>query len=296
MRLKADLTLFAVAVIWGTGFITQAVAASYHVAFLFNGACFILAAAILVPFLPRGAQRQKISGSQWKWMLAAGTILFAASGLQQVGILFTQIANAGFLTSLYTVFTPFLLWITFRERPHWIDLLAVAVACSGAYLLSTAGLGFKLQPGDSLETIGALFWGLHFVILGKFASKFEPISFAAGHFLVCGLLNMGAGLAFEPVGQLAALPLWGAILYRASLSIGIGYTVQVWGQRHTPPTDAALILGLEAVFAVIAAWLILGQTLLPMQILGCVLIFGAVLFSQTKGLGSAPVQSEAEPL
>ena len=290
MRLKADLTLFAVAVIWGTGFITQAVAASYHVAFLFNGACFILAAVILVPFLPRGAGVQKISRDQWKWMLVAGVILFAASALQQVGILYTKIANAGFLTSLYTVFTPFLLWISFRERPHWIDLLAVMAASIGAYFLSTAGLGFQLQPGDALEITGALFWGLHFVVLGKFASRFEPISFAAGHFLICGLLNLFSGLAFEPLSALTALPLLGAILYRASLSIGIGYTLQVWGQRHTPPTDAALILGLEAVFAVFAAWFILGQTLLPVQILGCLIIFAAVIFSQTKGWGAGAAQ------
>ena len=291
MRLKADLTLFAVAVIWGTGFITQAVAAQYHVAFLFNGACFILAAAILVPFMPRGKQ---ITGDQWKWMLAAGTILFAASALQQVGIFYTKIANAGFLTSLYTVFTPFLLWLSFRERPHWIDTLAVLAAGIGAFFLSTAGLGLKLQPGDALETAGALFWGLHFVVLGKFASRFEPVSFAAGHFLVCGILNLVCGLAVEPLVALTALPLLGAILYRASLSIGIGFTLQVWGQRHTPPTDAALILGLEAVFSVIAAWLILGQTLLPIQIMGCVIIFIAVLFSQTKGWGSPRTREVAQ--
>ena len=288
MRLKADLTLFAVAIIWGTGFITQAVAAQYHLAFLFNGVCFILAALILVPFMPR---RREISRDQWKWMLIAGTILFAASALQQVGILYTKIANAGFLTSLYTVFTPFLLWLTFRERPHWVDLLAVVAASIGAYFLSTAGLGFRLQPGDALETTGALFWGLHFVILGKFATKFEPISFAAGHFLVCGLLNLACGLAVEPLAALTALPLLGAILYRASLSIGIGYTLQVWGQRHTPPTDAALILGLEAVFGVIAAWLILAQTLVPLQIMGCVIIFVAVLFSQTKGWGGGQTKA-----
>jgi len=280
MRLKADLTLIAVAIIWGTGFITQAVAAQYHIAYLFNGACFMLAALILVPFIPRGV---KISREQWKWMLIAGAILFVASASQQVGILYTKIANAGFLTSLYTVFTPFLLWATFRERPHRVDVLAVIAASVGAYFLSTAGT-FHLQPGDGLEILGAVFWGLHFVVLGKFASKFDSISFASGHFFVGGVLNLLMGLAFEPLRQLIFLPLIGAILYRASLSIGVGFTLQVWGQRHTPPTDAALILSLEAVFGVIAAWLILGQTLIPIQILGCVIIFVAVLFSQTKGL------------
>ena len=284
MRLKANLTLFAVAIIWGTGFITQAVAGRYHVAYLFNGACFILAAVFLIPFLPRGRQ---IPPAQWKWMLFAGGILFVASALQQVGILSTRVANAGFLTSLYVVFTPFLLWLGFRERPHWMDLLAVIAATVGAYFLSSAGKGLQFQNGDSLELIGAIFWGLHFVVLGKFASRFEPVSFAAGHFFVTGLLNFLMGLAFEQLGQLTPLPLIGAILYRASLSIGVGYTLQVWGQRHTKPTDAALILGLEAVFAAIAAWLALRQGLLPLQIMGCGIILAAVMFSQLKGLSPA---------
>jgi drug/metabolite transporter (DMT)-like permease len=91
-------------------------------------------------------------------------------------------------------------------------------------------------------------------------------------------------LAFENLGQLTPLPLIGAILYRAALSIGVGYTLQVWGQNHTTATDAALILGLEAVFAAIAAWFLLGQTLLPLQVAGCGIIFAAVIVSQLKGL------------
>jgi len=281
LRLKANLTLFAVAIIWGTGFITQAVAGHYHVAYLFNGACFILAAVFLIPFIPRA---KKIPRAQWKWMVIAGGILFVATALQQVGILYTRVANAGFLTSLYVVFTPFLLWLAFRERPHWIDLLAVIAATVGAYFLSSAGKGLQFQNGDGLELIGAIFWGLHFVVLGKFASRFEPVSFASGQFFVTGLLNFLMGLVFEHLGQLTPLPLVGAILYRASLSIGIGYTLQVWGQKHTPPTDAALILGLEAVFAALAAWLALRQGLLPLQVLGCVIILAAVMFSQLKSL------------
>ena len=143
-------------------------------------------------------------------------------------------------------------------------------------MLSTGG-SLQLQPGDALEIAGSLFWALHFVVVGKFVSKFESISFACGHFFICGLMNLILGLFFEPASLLMALPVLGAILYRATLSIGVGFTLQVWGQKHTPPTDAALILSLEAVFAVIAGWLALGQSLLPIQIAGCVIIFLAVL-------------------
>jgi drug/metabolite transporter (DMT)-like permease len=128
--------------------------------------------------------------------------------------------------------------------------------------------------------------------LGKYASRFESISFAAGHFIISGFINFVIGLFVEDVSVLIALPLIGAILYRATLSIGIGYTLQVWGQKHTPPTDAALILGLEAVFAVIAAWFVLKQSLLPVQIVGCVVIFVAVLISQFKGWTSGKMDHE----
>jgi len=291
MRLKADLLLFMVAIIWGTAFVAQGIAGQYKVAYLFNGVSFMLAAVILLPFIPKGIRRTKISKDQWKWMFVAGLVLFIATAMQQVGLLFTKVANASFLTSLYAVFTPFLLWIGFREKPHWLDLIAVTLAGIGAFLLSTSGR-FQAQPGDSIELIGSLFWALHFVILGKFASKFESVSFAAGQFFVGGFINLVVGLFIEDVSILRALPLLGAILYRATLSIGIGYTLQVWGQKHTPPTDAALILGLEAVFAVIAAWILLDQSLLLVQIVGCVTIFAGVLISQLKEWNSGKLDHE----
>ncbi|HMR98657.1 MAG TPA: DMT family transporter [Anaerolineales bacterium] len=289
MRLKADILLFIVAIIWGTGFVAQGIAAQYHVAYLFNGVSFMLAALILFPFIPKATRQAKITKEQWKWMFIAGAILFFATAFQQVGLFYTKVANAGFLTSLYVVFTPFLLWILFREKPHWVDLLAVALAGVGAYFLSAAGQ-FEVQKGDALEVIGSVFWAMHVVVLGRFASKFESVSFAAGHFFISGLLNLLCGLALEDVAQLRALPLVGAILFRASISVGIGYTLQVWGQKHTPPTDAALILSLEAVFAALVGWLALSQTLLPIQIVGCVVIFVAVLFAQIKNWNSSKIE------
>lgn len=288
MRLKADILLFIVSIIWGTAFVTQGIAGRYGVAYLFNGVSFMLAGFILIPLIPRGTQ---VSRSQWKWMFTAGAILFIATALQQVGLLYTKVANASFLTSLYAVFTPFLLWIGFRERPHWIDMIAVVMAGFGAFLLSTSGK-FEVQQGDSLELIGALFWALHFVVLGKYASKFESVSFAAGHFIISGFANLIVGLFVEDVSVLTAVPLLGAILYRATLSIGIGYTLQVWGQKHTPPTDAALILSLEGVFAVIAAWILLDQSLPSIQMLGCVIIFIAVLISQFKEWTSGKIDHD----
>ena len=158
-------------------------------------------------------------------------------------------------------------------------------------MLSTAGQ-FQVQSGDALELIGSLFWALHFVVLGKYASKFESVSFASGHFFLSGFINLIIGLFVEDISTLMILPVLGSILYRATFSIGIGYTLQVWGQKHTPPTDAALILGLEAVFAVIAAWFLLDQKLLTIQIIGCVVIFIAVFLTQFKEWNSGTIEHD----
>lgn len=121
MRLKANLLLFIVAVIWGTAFVAQGVAGRYGLAYLFNGVSFILAAVILIPFIPRGTRGTKVTKEQWKWMIIAGVVLCFATAMQQVRLFYTKVANASFLTSLYAVFTPFLVWIGFREKPHgWI--------------------------------------------------------------------------------------------------------------------------------------------------------------------------------
>lgn len=276
MRLKADLTLLIVALIWGSAFAAQRIIGEMGNVFLFNGLRFLIGALLLWPFL-RGKARLGRSG--WMWVAAAGFILFIASALQQAGLVFTTAGNAGFITSLYVVLVPIVLFFGWRERPFWTQLVAVFLAIGGGYLLSTGGQ-FHIQPGDLLEMIGALFWAFHVVMLGKFASRYDALRFSAGQFLVSGALNLGVGVFTETISLAHFWPFAGAVLYTAIFSVGVGYTLQVWAQRHTPPTDAAILLSLEAVFAVLFGWLLLGEILSPVQILGCGLIFIAVLLAQ----------------
>ncbi len=283
MRLKADLTLFFIAVIWGTAFVAQRVAGQMGSVYLFNGARYLLAGLVVLPFVRReNLSLKKISRGQWLWMSAAGFILFIAAAFQQVGLLYTTAGNAGFITSLYVVLVPIALFFFWKEKPHWLAVLAVGLATVGAFLLSSGGTGFRLRAGDALELIGAAFWALHVILLGKFAARFEPLSFSVGQLLVCGLLNLGLGAFVETPVFTNIWPLIGAIAYTAFLSLGLCYTLQVWAQRHTPPADAALILSLESVFAALAGWLVLNEILNTVQIIGCVLIFAAVVFSQAK--------------
>lgn len=285
MRLKADLTLLFVSFIWGTAFVAQRVAGQMGSVYLFNGARYLLAALVVLPFAWRAGRNASLPHlpmhQQYKWMIIAGLFLFMGSALQQVGLLYTTAGNAGFITSLYVVLVPILLFLFWGERFHWLAIVAVVLAGLGAYLLSTGGGELELQKGDALELAGALFWSFHVVILGKYASRFEAMSFSVGQLLVCGLLSLAIGLSIEPQMILSSALLF-AVAFTAIFSLGLCYTLQIWAQKFTPPADAALILSLESVFAVLSGWLLLDETLTGIQLLGCVLIFCAVLLSQFK--------------
>jgi drug/metabolite transporter (DMT)-like permease len=195
-------------------------------------------------------------------------------------MVYTTAGNAGFITSLYVVLVPIVLFLFWREKAHWLSIIAVMLAGGGAFLLSTGGT-FEVRAGDLLELVSALFWTLHVIILGKYASKFEAISFSLGQLIVCGILNVGVGIFVEKSLPLN-LRLLGAIVYTSFFSLGLCYTLQIWAQKHTPPADAALILSLESVFAVLSGWLVLDERLAGIQVFGCILIFVAVLLSQFK--------------
>ena len=284
MRFKADFTLLFVSFIWGSAFVAQRVAGQMGSVYLFNGARYLLAALFVLPFVLRSRRVEKssqaIGQDAYKWMLIAGFFLFMGSALQQAGLVYTTAGNAGFITSLYVVLVPIMLFLFWGEKFHWMAMGAVAMAGLGAFLLSTGGQ-FEIQKGDALELAGAMFWTFHVIILGKYASQYEAMSFSVGQLFVCGLLSLGIGLLIEPAIDLTG-PLFFAIAYTAIFSLGLCYTLQIWAQKFTPPADAALILSLESVFAVLAGWFLLDEILTGIQILGCVLIFMAVLLSQLK--------------
>ncbi len=280
MRLRTDLTLLLVAVLWGSAFAAQRVAGQLGSVYFFNGTRFLMAALILLPFVIGTAVRPH----QWLWMTAAGSVLFIASALQQAGLVTTTAGNAGFITAMYVVLVPLVLWVGWRERPGWLAFAAVTLAAAGAYFLSTGGqLG--LLPGDLLEAVAAIFWALHVVMVGKYALRFNTVAFSAGQLLVGGALNLMASAAWERPPWPLPLPLIVAIAYTAVFSLGLGYTLQIWGQRHTPPTHAAIILSMESVFSAVAGWLLLREGLLPVQVFGCTLILAAVMLSQWRPWG-----------
>lgn len=275
MRLKADLVLLLVAILWGSAFAAQRVAGQLGSVHLFNAARFLVAGLVLLPL----AFRSRWSAPQVRWTCAAGTVLFAASALQQAGMLTTTASNAGFLTSLYVVIVPLVIFLGWGDAPKLHSIAAIILAAAGAYLLSTGGT-YVTRPGDLLELAGAALWALHVVILGKFASRYDPIAFSSGQLLAASALSWVASGIWEaaafPMDPVLLVP----ILYTAIVSLCLGYTLQIWGQRHTPPTDAAILLSLEAVFAAAAGAFLLGEQLNSIQAIGCAVIVVAVLVSQ----------------
>ena len=246
MRLKADLTLLLVTVLWGSAFAFMRVAAGHGSIFYLNGLRFLLGAVLLLPFTKL---RGEINFRNLRLLGLAGFALFMGAGLQQAGLVTTTAGNGGFITSLYVVIVPLFLWVIWKERPSSLTGLAVLMAIAGGFLLSS-GISFRVRIGDVLIFMGSFFWAMHVVIVSRVQGKMKPLPFAFGQFAVCGVLNLVTGFFSEHPSQVDMLAILPAILYTGVFSIAIGFTLQVVAQKHTPANDAALIMSLEFVFAV----------------------------------------------
>jgi drug/metabolite transporter (DMT)-like permease len=274
-RVKADLVLFLVAAVWGGGFVAQRAGSQYLGFFVFGAARYILGALVMIPFV----RHINIPRRLIPWSILTGVVLFAASALQQAGIETTTAGNAAFITGLYVVIVPILMAIITRKPAPGITWVAAIIAVIGTLLLSTGG-SISLASGDALEFAGAFLWASHLILVSKLSPKINVIQFSLLQYVVAGLLNLACGLIFE-MHTFAGLPqAWIAIAYAGIISTAIGFTGQIWGQRHAPAADAALILSMEAVFAAISGFLFLFERFSPVQLIGCVLIFGAVIMAQ----------------
>lgn len=276
-RLKADLLLLVAAIAWGSGFVVQRLAAASLGVFIFNGSRFLLGALLI---LPLAHARRNAGPLSLRWAALAGLFLFSASALQQAGLKTTTAANGGFLTGLYVVIVPFLLFVFWRQRIPLIAWTAAFLATAGVYFISTGGAAFRAAPGDWLVLGGAIFWALHVIVVGLAAQRFDALRFAVAQFIFCGLANLAAGLVLESSTLVHLSTVGWTVLYSAVFSVAVGFTVQVVGQQHTPAGDAALIMSLESVFAALFGFIFLSEALLPLQLVGCVLIMVAVLLAQ----------------
>jgi drug/metabolite transporter (DMT)-like permease len=293
-RFRADLVLLCVALIWGSAFAVQRVAARYFDVFTFNGLRFLLGGVVLLPFTrlnPVGLLRRPSMGRQANqpdtrtldrksilFVLLAGCLIFGAAGLQQAGLETTTAGNAGFITTLYVVLVPVMLVIFWKEKIPWLSWLGAAIAISGSLLLSTRG-SLHLARGDELVMVSAILWALQVIVVSRAVRHMDVLTFSAGQYIIAGVLNLIAS-TFKgmPLGGLVIA--WWTILYIGLLSTAVGYTLQVLGQKYAPPTDATILLSMEAVFAALTGFLFLGESMQPVQLVGCGMILVAVILTQ----------------
>jgi drug/metabolite transporter (DMT)-like permease len=283
-RLPADLALLLVAVIWGSAFSAQRVAAAHLGSFLYNGMRFLLAAVVL-SLMGRNVWR-RIRRAEWRSGAIAGILLASAATLQQAGLIFTTAGKAGFITSLYVVLVPVLLALVWKHRLPWISWAASAIAVLGLFLLSLPE-SWALNVGDGLELVGAGLWALHVIWIGRVSGRLDTLRLSMVQYLVCGIACLVLGLVFE-ADTLGGFPAaWWTVAYGGVVSVGLGYTLQVYGQKVAPPADAAVLLSMEAVFAAFFGWLLLGEMLSGRELVGCALMLAGMFLVQLPALRQA---------
>lgn len=276
-RLISDSFLLLAAVIWGAGFVAQRLA-SFHLGFnAFNGIRFLMGGLVLLPFIGKRLRTQK---QGFGWMLLAGSVLFVASSLQQIGIGTTSAGTAGFITGTYVVLVPVILAIFWRNKTSPFTWIAAVIALGGTYLLSTGGSAITPSTGSLILLAGSFIWALHVIVVGLAVQKVDVFVFSAGQFLVSGTIHIIMSFFIEPVTLNALRASWLPLLYAGLFSVSLGFTFQAVGQRKAPAADAALILSLESVFAALAGVFFLRESMNPIQVTGAAIILAAIVFAQ----------------
>jgi drug/metabolite transporter (DMT)-like permease len=282
--MQANLMLLVTAAIWGFAFVAQRVAMDHMGPFSFNAVRFLLGAASLLPLIWLFSRKKSppttVAATTSIWLAGgvAGTILFIAAALQQVGLLYTTAAKAGFITGLYMILVPFL-GLFLRHVTGLNAWLGALLALVGLYLLSI-NADFSMSRGDFLMFIGALFWACHILWIDFIGRRVDALRLSAVQFLACGVLSAVMAFWQESPSLSAVVSAWPAVLFASFISVGLAYTLQVVAQKRAKPAHAAIIMSMEAVFAAIGGVAFLDESLPFRGWIGCGLMMTGMLLSQ----------------
>lgn len=281
-QVKKSLVLLLTATIWGTAFVAQSVGMDYVKPFTFTFARSIVGGIVLIPviwFFFRGQKRPILTKEELIGGICCGLALCAASNFQQIGIVHTTVGKAGFITALYVVIVP-ILGIFLKKKASFIIWISVGLSVVGLYLLCMTGDSLRLAYGDFLVLVCALLFSIHIMIIDYFSPKGDGVRISCVQFFVCGIVSGVIMLFVEDVsvGNIMAAKM--PILYAGVLSSGVAYTLQIVGQKDMNPTVASLILCLESVISALAGWVILHEALTTRELLGCLLMFAAIVLAQ----------------
>jgi drug/metabolite transporter (DMT)-like permease len=291
-RAQSGALLLLAALIWGSAFVGQALGMAGVGPFTFTGIRFLLGALVVLPLAWRESRQLHAEGhrrgrADAAWVALLGMLLCTGVVLQQIGLVTTTVTNAGFLTALYVPLVPLLAWALHRQLPHW-SVWPASIGClAGTWLMTGASLQ-QLSTGDLWVLASTLPWALHVLMVGRIANRLRgAYTLACGQFGVCALLSGTIGLAIEPITAEGLVTAAGAILYTGLVSVGIGFTLQVVGQRHAHPADAAIILSSETVFAAFFGALFMGDRLGAAGLAGAALILLCIVAIQVQPLLAA---------
>lgn len=287
-QIKSSLILLLTATIWGVAFVAQSVGMEYIGPFTFNAIRCVLGGLVLIPVIlvlkkkkETGAENQEKEDKKTLWTggIACGVILCIASNLQQFGIMEASVGKSGFFTALYIVMIP-VIGIFIGKRPGIKLWFCVALAVVGMYLLCMKDGSFTIERADIMLLLCALAFSFHILVVDYFSPKVDGVKMSCIQFFVCGVLS-AVGMLFTEIPDISNIQAaWLPLLYAGLLSCGVGYTLQIVGQKGINPVIASLIMSLESVISALAGWVILGQVLSPKEILGCVLMFVAIIITQ----------------
>ena len=272
--------------IWGTTFIAQDTGMDDIGPFTFNAVRFFVGFLAIVP-LAILLEIKKFK-SEFKSNIKTfatlsfliGISLFLGSALQQVALLYTDVANAAFFTIFYVPMVPIIIFLFGKKSIHWSVWPSVVLCLIGGYLL-TNFYDATVRLGDSLVLLGALFWSTHIIFTGMIITKYNlPLTIGAIQTLIVALFSFIVGVTYEEFIYYNILKEIDSILYAGILSGGLAFVLQIYAQRNITPAPAAIIFSLEGVFATVAAWFLLNQILGINNLLGCFFILCGVLLSQ----------------
>ncbi len=278
------LCLLITTIIWGSAFVAQYMGSESLPPIAFTAARSFIGALAVLPVALFSVRKEKKAGvvRNNKALLlggvACGAALALASGLQQAGVGQAGAGKAGFLTVLYVVIVP-ILGLFLKQRVGWPVWVSVAVALFGTYLLSVSE-AFTIEAGDALVLGCALVYSVQILLVDHFVGRVNAVMLSVIQLTTAGLFSVIFSLIFEQATFAQWVACLGPLLYVGVLSSGVAYTLQMVGQRFLPPALATLLMSLESVFAALSGWLILGERLMPRELIGCVLVFAAVIFAQ----------------
>jgi drug/metabolite transporter (DMT)-like permease len=284
--IRADILLLLAAAIWGAGFVAQRSAADHLSPAAFNAIRFGLGLLILLPLAVRSMREMDppARSALKAGSLFAGGILFLGANLQQWGMESTTAGNGGFITGLYVIFVPILgLFLKHRVSASiWIACVLAVIGMALLTLGSSDAAAWSINTGDALVLAGAAVWACHVLSIGWFVQKTRPIPLAAGQLLVAGVLSTIWAVAFAPPTMEAIAQATWPLLYSGIMAVGVAFTLQVIAQRSAPPAHTAILLSFEAVFAVLAGWLLLHELLTPWQLAGCGLMLAGMFLASLR--------------